>query len=215
MSFLRDALGSTIALTDSAGALSTQYTYQPFGATTVSGPANTNPYQFTGRESDGTGLYFYRARYYSPTLKRFTAQDPVEFQGGGTNLYGYVGGNPISFRDESGEGPIAAALVAAACFGYAAYSHYSHFAELDELGREQERIGQQINGLRQQQNSCSSPEEQGELQEQIDQLQLQYEKLVGLYAQYAQTHFLDSFSDDAKIAACVLAVRLALRSPLP
>src|SRR5579862_9290727 len=74
MSFLRDALGSTIALTDSTGALSTQYTYQPFGATDASGPANTNRYQFTGRENDGTGLYYYRARYYSPSLQRFISQ---------------------------------------------------------------------------------------------------------------------------------------------
>lgn len=61
MSFLRDTLGSTVALTDSSGALNTQYTYQPFGAAMASGPANANPYQFTGRENDGTGLYYYRA----------------------------------------------------------------------------------------------------------------------------------------------------------
>jgi RHS repeat-associated protein len=55
----------------------TNYTYQPFGATTAAGSANTNSYQFNGRENDATGLYFYRARYYSPTFQRFIAQDPV------------------------------------------------------------------------------------------------------------------------------------------
>ena len=40
--------------------------------------SNANPYQFTGRENDGTGLYFYRARYYSPTFQRFIAQDPLD-----------------------------------------------------------------------------------------------------------------------------------------
>ena len=99
---MRDPLGSTIALTDSTGALNTQYTYQPFGATIASGPANANPYQFTGRENDGTGLYFYRARYYSPTYQRFVGQDPIEFAGGSPNLYGYALNNPVSFRDPSG-----------------------------------------------------------------------------------------------------------------
>jgi hypothetical protein len=41
----------------------TQYTYEPFGGTTTSGQANANASQYTGRENDGTELY-YRARYY-------------------------------------------------------------------------------------------------------------------------------------------------------
>jgi len=39
--------------------------------------------EFTGRENDGTGLYFYRARYYNPTFQRFIAQDPIGFGGWG------------------------------------------------------------------------------------------------------------------------------------
>jgi len=97
MNFLSDALGSTLALTDSSGAINTSYTYEPFGNTNVSG-SNPNPYQFTGRENDGTGMYFYRARYYSPSFQRFVAQDPIGFVGG-INLYAYVGNNPISLRD--------------------------------------------------------------------------------------------------------------------
>ncbi len=63
--FLADALGSTIGLvTSNNGPIATNYTYQPFGATTAGGSANGNSYEFTGRENDGTGSYFYRARYY-------------------------------------------------------------------------------------------------------------------------------------------------------
>jgi hypothetical protein len=47
---LTDALGSTVALSDAGGNLQTQYTYEPFGNTTSTGPANANPFQFTGRE---------------------------------------------------------------------------------------------------------------------------------------------------------------------
>ena len=81
-SFLRDALGSTVGLVGSAGTIATSYTYQPFGATTVSGASNSNTYEFTGRENDGTGSYYYRARYYSPTDQRFISQDPKDFDGG-------------------------------------------------------------------------------------------------------------------------------------
>ncbi len=75
--FLTDPLSSTVALADSTGALPTQYTYQPFGAATVAGTASNSAFQFTGRENDGTGVYFYRARYYSPGFQRFKSEDPV------------------------------------------------------------------------------------------------------------------------------------------
>jgi len=62
MSFLTDMLGSTLGLTDLSGTLGTQYSYDPFGNVSSSGTANSNSYQYTGRETDGTGLYYYRAR---------------------------------------------------------------------------------------------------------------------------------------------------------
>jgi len=84
------------------GAITTTYTYGPFGATTVNG-ASTNPVQFTGRENDGNNLYYYRARYYNPSHGRFLAEDPLEFGGGDLNLYAYVFNNPINFVDPFGE----------------------------------------------------------------------------------------------------------------
>jgi RHS repeat-associated protein len=80
---LKDALGSTIALVDSSGNVQTSYTYDLFGNTTASGAAGSNPLQYTGRENEGNGLYFYRARYYSPWLGRFISEDPLGFSGSG------------------------------------------------------------------------------------------------------------------------------------
>lgn len=91
--YLQDALGSTIGLTDGTGAIQTTYAYDPYGNVTASGAANDNPYQYTGRENDGTGLDYYRARYYSPGMGRFVSQDPLGFAAG-QDVYAYVGGNP-------------------------------------------------------------------------------------------------------------------------
>ncbi len=61
-----------------------------------------NPYLFTSRAYDSeTGLYYYRARYYSPTLGRFLQTDPVGYSAG-INWYAYCGNNPIGFIDPSG-----------------------------------------------------------------------------------------------------------------
>jgi RHS repeat-associated protein len=100
--FLVDAIRSTIALTDGVGTVQTSYTYDPFGATTISGASSGNPLQFTGRESDGLGLYYYRARYYMPVTQRFVAEDPVGFGGGDANVYGYVGNDPANWIDPFG-----------------------------------------------------------------------------------------------------------------
>jgi RHS repeat-associated protein len=56
----------------------------------------------SGRENDGTGLYFYRARYYDPTLQRFISEDPIGFGGGQANLYAYVGNSPLNMIDPTG-----------------------------------------------------------------------------------------------------------------
>jgi RHS repeat-associated protein len=93
---LQDALGSTIALVDANGNLVTQYAYDPFGNTTVLGATSTNPSQYTGRENEGNGLYFYRARYYSPLLGRFINEDPLGFAGSGQNFYAYVFDSPTN-----------------------------------------------------------------------------------------------------------------------
>jgi RHS repeat-associated protein len=67
--------------------------------------STTNSYNYTGRETDGLGINYYRARYYNPAIGRFLSEDPLGFAGGGTNLYAYAGNNPISFRDSFGLKP--------------------------------------------------------------------------------------------------------------
>ena len=99
---LTDALGSTVALAGAGGTIQTQYAYEAFGKTTTMGAASNNSTQFTGRENDGTGLYYYRARYYDPGSQRFLSEDPFILDGGRTSRYGYAYDNPINLRDPSG-----------------------------------------------------------------------------------------------------------------
>jgi RHS repeat-associated protein len=99
---LTDALGSTLSLADSGGAIQTEYSYDPFGTVAVNGTSSGNELRYTGREDDTTGLYYYRARYYHPGLQRFISEDPVGFAGGDTNLYAYVWGNPTNLVDPLG-----------------------------------------------------------------------------------------------------------------
>ena len=94
--FLTDALGSTIELTNPSGVSLAQYTYEPFGNTTLASGSSANPYQFTGRENDAAGLYFYRARFYNPQFGRFVSEDPIK---AGINFYAYAGNNPVTFID--------------------------------------------------------------------------------------------------------------------
>jgi RHS repeat-associated protein len=101
--FLTDSLGSTVALTDSTGNPQVQYSYAPFGAINISGTTN-NSYTFTGREIDGLGLYYYRARYYNPSTGRFISEDPLGLSAG-TNFYSYVLDDPIDLTDPLGADP--------------------------------------------------------------------------------------------------------------
>jgi RHS repeat-associated protein len=101
-SLLTDALGSTIALGGSTGKAETSYTYDPFGATSKEGTASENPFQYTGQENDGNGLYDYGARYYSPAAARFISQDPLGQEGSGVNLYRYADDSPINATDPYG-----------------------------------------------------------------------------------------------------------------
>ncbi|MGW2240687.1 RHS repeat-associated core domain-containing protein [Streptomyces sp. NPDC001759] len=108
--YLTDALGSVVGLANTDGTVATTYAYDPNGTPTASGATSTNPYTFTGREDDHTGLLYYRDRYYDPQTGRFISQDPSG-QAGGTNLYQYALASPTTYTDPSGNNPLIAGCV--------------------------------------------------------------------------------------------------------
>jgi RHS repeat-associated protein len=82
----------------------TQYTYEPFGNTAASGTSSANSYQYTGRENDDTGLYYYRTRFNSTNTGRFVSEDVIN-KNAGLNLYAYVLDSPLTFIDPLGTTP--------------------------------------------------------------------------------------------------------------
>ncbi len=102
-------------------------TFDSFGKQTASSGSLINPFQYTGRESDTeTGLDYYRARYYSPTLQRFVSEDPIGLAGG-ANAILYAGNSPVNFLDPLGLFPWFGGTSGGGCGGKAGTGgRYSH-----------------------------------------------------------------------------------------
>ncbi len=100
-----DVLGSIMAITDENQNLVQRYEYDAYGNITHRETNFEQPYTYTGREFDEeSGLFFYRARYYDPTVGRFISSDPIGLAGG-LNRYAYVDNNPVNVTDPTGECP--------------------------------------------------------------------------------------------------------------
>jgi RHS repeat-associated protein len=97
-----DGLGSVTSLSNGAGAVAQNYTYDSFGNIIATTGSLVNAFRYTGREWDTeTSLYYYRARYYDPNVGRFINEDPAGFAAG-VNFYTYVHDNPGNWEDPLG-----------------------------------------------------------------------------------------------------------------
>lgn len=102
---IADNLGSIVATTDASGYATNTFSYGPFGETDswVDGPR----FRYTGQQYFArSGLYYYKARFYSPTMGRFLQTDPAGTKDD-LNLYAYVGNNPVNRVDPTGLAKVA------------------------------------------------------------------------------------------------------------
>jgi RHS repeat-associated protein len=112
-----DHLGSVRRLVDiTDGSEAAAYEYGPFGELLTGPPtpgslAERFPFRFVGGLWDqDTGLIRFGARDYDPRLGRWTAKDPILWDGGQANLYEYAHSSPIEHVDLTGNSPLLRAL---------------------------------------------------------------------------------------------------------
>jgi len=100
--FYKDNLGSSREMSDDSFFAD----YYPFGEKISSGGiSEDNHYQFTGKELDNTGLYYFDARYYDAGIGRWLTPDPLAGKYPGLSPYNYCAGNPLRFVDPDGQTP--------------------------------------------------------------------------------------------------------------
>lgn len=103
-----DYRGSTVAITNDFGELTDEYIYGTYGQLLQHTGDSDTPFLYNGRDgvmTDDNGLYYMRARYYSPELMRFINADPLTqsiAEDPYQNVYAYANGNPISYIDPFG-----------------------------------------------------------------------------------------------------------------
>jgi len=114
-----DLRGSTVAITNANGKVTDRYQYSAYGEILSSSGNTDTPFLYNGRDgvmTDANGLYYMRARYYNPEIRRFVSQDillGVVIDGQSLNRYAYVQGNPVGFVD-----PLGLAREGEKAFGY-------------------------------------------------------------------------------------------------
>lgn len=109
-----DNIGSLALELDAEGQLISREEYYPFGGTAVwsarsETEASYKTIRYSGKERDGTGLYYYGHRYYAPWLCRWVSADPAG-EVDGLNLFRMVRNNPVSLFDPDGNMPVFACM---------------------------------------------------------------------------------------------------------
>ncbi|NUN04485.1 MAG: RHS repeat-associated core domain-containing protein [Bdellovibrio sp.] len=103
--FVTDHRGSVVGvLNANNGQIVQSIEYTEWGAVVSDSNPGFQPFGFAGGLNDrDTGLVRFGARDYDPEIGRWTSKDPILFNGGDTNLFGYVQNDPVNFIDPSGK----------------------------------------------------------------------------------------------------------------
>ena len=102
-----DHLGNPVAATSATGELMWQEEFTPYGTRQIKQDGGLNHIWYTGKELDAdTGLVYFGARWYDPSIGQFLSVDPVGVIPGNRfsyNRYAYANNNPQKYIDPDGE----------------------------------------------------------------------------------------------------------------
>ncbi|MFM6928980.1 MAG: RHS repeat-associated core domain-containing protein [Bdellovibrio sp.] len=101
---IKDHLGSVrLVVNASTGTVVQRIDYNEIGGVVSDTNPGFQPYGFAGGMYDyQTGLVKFGAREYDGESGRWTSKDPIRFDGGDANLYGYVEHDPVNWIDIQG-----------------------------------------------------------------------------------------------------------------
>jgi len=103
-----DHVNSIVALSSQSKGMTYEH-YQPYGTKTFNPTATNQDQWYAGKRFDpDTGLSYFGARYYDPSIGRFYSNDPIGFSETAPTLfnrYAYANNNPYAYVDENGELP--------------------------------------------------------------------------------------------------------------
>ena len=140
-----DGHGSVVNISNESGKSIKSYDYDAFGVELNKDANDTNLFRYCAEQYDNeTDSIYLRARYYSPSLGRFTTEDPAK---DGNNWYSYCAGNPVNGWDPSGLDkekflavPAFSQKYGQDCWG-ASLSGYFAYELGDQVDRQDEIVG--------------------------------------------------------------------------
>ena len=177
------------ALNATSGVVAQRLDYDAFGNVLLD-TAPGQPFGFAGGLYDSlTHLVHFGARDYDPETGRWTRKDPILFAGGDTNLYGYVGNDPINSIDSNGKGrlkqivdalrsPLARALLKGA------------LDSLNQLYKELQQRDKDLNKM---------------IQDLLKKCPRDNKRIAGLYAELAANQVAKGAVADAIVALTILS----------
>ncbi|MBS3149313.1 RHS repeat-associated core domain-containing protein [Candidatus Woesearchaeota archaeon] len=106
--FTKDHISSNRITTNNNGNIQYKANYQPYGE--IFKETGEESYKYSNKELDSSNLYYFGARYYDPSIGRFTQVDPIfKLQ---ESPYMYANNNPLKYIDPSGMEPLAEGISA-------------------------------------------------------------------------------------------------------
>jgi RHS repeat-associated protein len=169
--FVKDHRGSiNLVVNVDSGEVVQRMSYSEFGEVIEDTNPGFQPFGFAGGIYDvDTKLVKFGARDYDGKIGRWLSKDPIRFDGGDTNLYGYVVQDPINHIDPPGTGPVSGGVCAAIDIGSGMALGMAEWVAQNEIANAYQ---QQINNINMQTSGMTDCNRKSQLEMERSRLEL-------------------------------------------